>query len=156
MGSPPHTWRKHGLCSVSVHEFRITSTYVEKTRMCHLTKRRHQDHLHIRGENSTGQQAGFGYQGSPPHTWRKPMLSEFRSCLSQDHLHIRGENLSALEFWLHRSGSPPHTWRKRQSIYAGMIFLRITSTYVEKTSYIFVWINPFQDHLHIRGENSII
>ena len=50
-GSPPHTWRKPELVSVSQVAFRITSTYVEKTLGAMLLNMLLEDHLHIRGEN---------------------------------------------------------------------------------------------------------
>ena len=52
-----------------------------------------------------------------------------------------------------KAGSPPHTWRKHPAIIFEIYAIRITSTYVEKTTVqISKEINP-QDHLHIRGEN---
>ena len=50
-GSPPHTWRKLDSAGHYQAQYRITSTYVEKTYFdtwYHFAK---WDHLHIRGEN---------------------------------------------------------------------------------------------------------
>ena len=72
---------------------------------------------------------------------------------TEDHLHIRGENVWKQVFTLITIGSPPHTWRKllTQANLTGLI--GITSTYVEKTDFVKQFFIPFQDHLHIRGEN---
>ena len=54
---------------------------------------------------------------------------------------------------LTRLGSPPHTWRKHENTDSDYRLDRITSTYVEKTSWLDPAIPSIQDHLHIRGEN---
>ena len=75
---------------------------------------------------------------------------------TEDHLHIRGENVWKQVFTLITIGSPPHTWRKllTQANLTGLI--GITSTYVEKTDFVKQFFIPFQDHLHIRGENKYL
>ena len=114
----------------------------------------------------------FGYEGSPPHTWRIPR-NIYRASVktgitstyventhfivvflgsAEDHLHIRGEyRLVILPIILHQ-GSPPHTWRihcKRELVRRDK---RITSTYVENTKRQSCCLALRQDHLHIRGE----
>src|SRR5699024_3237288 len=51
-----------------------------------------------------------------------------------DHLHIRGENKVSNNDFGRDLGSPPHTWRKLNQISSSRCSVRITSTYVEKTS----------------------
>ena len=153
VGSPPHTWRKHKAVGKKTGEARITSTYVEKTKQLQINKFPCQDHLHIRGENSTELHPLTEISGSPPHTWRKPdfpLLSfHFHRITStyvektdqittaeiadQDHLHIRGENPVGNSGYGTASGSPPHTWRKLCTEVDSTASVRITSTYVEKT-----------------------
>ena len=53
------------------------------------------------------------------------------------------------------TGSPPHTWRKPAYVILNYRFLRITSTYVEKTRSKLNLARLSQDHLHIRGENLL-
>ena len=89
------------------------------------------DHLHIRGEHGTRKIMRAHAKGSPPHTWRTPVLerasfaflritstyventstAKETSGLEQDHLHIRGEHHQMLNLLLNAVGSPPHTWR---------------------------------------------
>ena len=71
----------------------------------------------------------------------------------QDHLHIRGENKTIYQSQSSTVGSPPHTWRKRSHKCRCMRWIRITSTYVEKTPLRYLSSSDRQDHLHIRGEN---
>ena len=71
----------------------------------------------------------------------------------QDHLHIRGENIRTSVCYLRRLGSPPHTWRKLPACACRRLYLRITSTYVEKTDSQLPLMRLNEDHLHIRGEN---
>ena len=73
-----------------------------------------------------------------------------------DHLHIRGENVCVLEPVVFTIGSPPHTWRKRTLENVGFNKGRITSTYVEKTPHQKCMERFGEDHLHIRGENSLL
>ena len=51
LGSPPHTWRKLNAKDFAKQINRITSTYVEKTKMVDVYSDSPRDHLHIRGEN---------------------------------------------------------------------------------------------------------
>ena len=51
-------------------------------------------------------------------------------------------------------GSPPHTWRIQNQSLIEARMQRITSTYVENTSYSKVAKAMSEDHLHIRGEYS--
>ena len=158
IGSPPHTWRKHLTCAGLHGKIRITSTYVEKTTRHSYKFFPREDHLHIRGENVWIKHTLKKRLGSPPHTWRKRILSMSNRFLcritstyvektypskvvnstNQDHLHIRGENsalaLDTDALW----GSPPHTWRKLVFHPWQVDQYRITSTYVEKTT-VFVW-----------------
>ena len=117
---------------------------------------------------------GSSKPGSPPHTWRKRINHQEDSTLRritstyvektqqnigflpsvEDHLHIRGENRDALAQGNKGVGSPPHTWRKLGDDDKGTSYLRITSTYVEKTNSSGKCLNHSQDHLHIRGENT--
>ena len=113
-----------------------------------------QDHLHIRGENSVLVLLAGTLVGSPPHTWRKRYTTDEISLIFritstyvektflfckflarlQDHLHIRGENRSWFINCHMRLGSPPHTWRKPDFLACILLVIRITSTYVEKTT----------------------
>ena len=175
LGSPPHTWRKLVNSFFNRSLFRITSTYVEKTTSNDLVAHSIEDHLHIRGENQQVLPTLQQTVGSPPHTWRKLVTLLFkaikfritstyvektlshldRHLFYQDHLHIRGENWMCLLQKTVISGSPPHTWRKRPCNSFRLAWLGITSTYVEKTSIFMTRRNYGQDHLHIRGENSL-
>ena len=114
--------------------------------------------------------------GSPPHTWRKqPETSKLSPpcgitstyvektvgmaqsrCNAQDHLHIRGENFVMNVYFIMPLGSPPHTWRKLGAYQSIDWNDRITSTYVEKTICFIILTTPSEDHLHIRGENSVL
>ena len=55
--------------------------------------------------------------------------------LFKDHLHIRGEYFLEFLAILFLPGSPPHTWRILNDDAIGALGLRITSTYVENTSF---------------------
>ena len=112
--------------------------------------------------------------GSPPHTWRilkktagggrklritstyveNTPICAYLGFWLQDHLHIRGEYSNPMIIKCLISGSPPHTWRIQLEIRGTTSVDRITSTYVENTT--FLKSKPFrlQDHLHIRGEYS--
>ena len=110
--------------------------------------------------------------GSPPHVWRiLSCSSELFSALGitstcventdetmykcpecGDHLHIRGEYWLRLSFRPWSWGSPPHTWRIQVISLLVVLMLRITSTYVENTTYIARRFHVTGDHLHIRGE----
>ena len=59
---------------------------------------------------------------------------EFGFAAEEDHLHIRGEYVTVLN--------------------DDLVTYRITSTYVENTFLVVVWIIRIRDHLHIRGEYS--
>ena len=96
-------------------------------------------------------------RGSPPHTWRKLALTgalvfcnritstyvektnlpPFERKSLKDHLHIRGENVAILALRSATIGSPPHTWRKPSQQVSHLRAFRITSTYVEKTLYMY-------------------
>ena len=53
-------------------------------------------------------------------------------------------------------GSSPHTWRILSNAFTIKCQVRIISTYVENTSRMLLKILVKQDHLHIRGEYSMI
>ena len=118
------------------------------------------DHLHIRGEYSAG---AIGYQpveGSPPHTWRIHRLASVlfvypritstyventnsHTCQNhcqKDHLHIRGEYCKTNNICFVEIGSPPHTWRIPLSWFSILKYSRITSTYVENTTWLIVLV----------------
>ena len=153
-GSPPHTWRKLDRFETKYHMIGITSTYMEKTLSTLIHCQRSWDHLHIRGENVWIKHTLKKRLGSPPHTWRKRILSMSNRFLCritstyvektkqpvspvdkvQDHLHIRGENVSSIVQTPNTLGSPPHTWRKLPENDTDRSILG--------------------DHLHIRGENT--
>ncbi len=110
------------------------------------------DHLHIRGEYDWMVTIQRLQLGSPPHTWRIPLINFFTfssvgitstyventprikslGWLFWDHLHIRGEYSTAWSLTQKLKGSPPHTWRILQQHLC------------QQTT--------VQDHLHIRGE----
>ena len=73
----------------------------------------------------------------------------------RDHLHIRGENRQFLKQTTMYIGSPPHTWRKSAIFETNNYVYRITSTYVEKINKEDIATLGTQDHLHIRGENTL-
>ena len=70
----------------------------------------------------------------------------------QDHLHIRGEYSIVAIVIVSKVGSPPHTWRIPCWDFWHEDSTRITSTYVENTSFLASTFEQLQDHLHIRGE----
>ena len=72
-GSPPHTWRILPDEFVLFMNTRITSTYVENTKVFRWRVSFDQDHLHIRGEYSGITLIVPKSIGSPPHTWRIPI-----------------------------------------------------------------------------------
>ena len=152
-GSPPHTWRILPDEFVLFMNTRITSTYVENTKVFRWRVSFDQDHLHIRGEYDLTQKIPCHKSGSPPHTWRIQtihLLGHDRSGITstyventktaiiidhanKDHLHIRGE-YGINTKWLPKSiGSPPHTWRIRKMKNYKSHGAGITSTYVENT-----------------------
>ena len=90
--------------------------------------------------------------GSPPHTWRIQPFKLLSIKRAKDHLHIRGEYsfLTSQNWW--GAGSPPHTWRILLLSSTYLIFVRITSTYVENTFPDDWKFYEAEDHLHIRGE----
>ena len=94
--------------------------------------------------------------GSPPHTWRilKYCFQVIPS--GRDHLHIRGEYPGLIIKNNVFVGSPPHTWRIPLLYPTDSIFAGITSTYVENTSIHLIYLTKYKDHLHIRGEYSIV
>src|SRR5699024_7702693 len=154
VGSPPHTWRIHIHLKSKCQNFGITSTYVENTRPNCNTAFSSQDHLHIRGEYINLSLIIMVQSGSPPHTWRIPLITMMMSLDSgitstyventlhqsgavrarQDHLHIRGEYESPKSGKRFTLGSPPHTWRILFYVTLNILGDRITSTYVENTS----------------------
>ena len=69
-GSPPHTWRIQLELWTSLQLLRITSTYVENTKMTIKDWIEVGDHLHIRGEYPNPFIIFTICLGSPPHTWR--------------------------------------------------------------------------------------
>ena len=70
---------------------------------------------------------------TPPHTWRKPIVTKKSPAVHRKHLHIRGENVPLSVIVPATAETPPHTWRKRFRVFH--VFKRFgnTSTYVEKT-----------------------
>ena len=160
---------------VRISEYhRITSTYVEKTFLHYCNCSQLWDHLHLRGENTKTLVLQAILWGSPPLTWRKPesLLPEHAHdgitstyvektgsrmeivLAAQDHLHLRGENYIPYQVIECYKGSPPLTWRKLKSMEYGISWVRITSTYVEKTPFNSTFGCTYEDHLHLRGENS--
>ena len=153
-GSPPHTWRILSITGILLTNNRITSTYVENTRVVPVYICINWDHLHIRGEYQSCPRLYLHKLGSPPHTWRILTTVIFwhlhiritstyventaiflsTTSKSRDHLHIRGEYLSCLKTCKSFLGSPPHTWRIQ----------------IGKSAFA----TPSMDHLHIRGEYS--
>ena len=175
-GSPPHTWRIHLYEVEKLLGYRITSTYVENTCLDRMTCRLVRDHLHIRGEYCYNMQNPIQELGSPPHTWRihkrtllflattritstyveNTYMQDTDTTAGGDHLHIRGEYaaLHAMQKWV--AGSPPHTWRIQYSACSLLGLMRITSTYVENTNKPTTVLRRDEDHLHIRGEYSLV
>ena len=74
MGSPPHTWRIPEPNAIIDNKLRITSTYVENTNRTLSMFEYEKDHLHIRGEYTWKQVFILIIIGSPPHTWRIPVV----------------------------------------------------------------------------------
>ena len=74
LGSPPHTWRIRFLATFKITRTRITSTHVENTRSASLSLISGKDHLHTRGEYEEKVIMRKTYKGSPPHTWRIPLI----------------------------------------------------------------------------------
>ncbi len=159
-GSPPHTWRIRDCNRFAQTCKGITSTYVENTVGRKINDLDAGDHLHIRGEYLVRLISSLLPMGSPPHTWR--ILRQSKSQLTAnritstyventlniinlffffwDHLHIRGEyNLKKISP-LTAMGSPPHTWRIPKTTKNIWIILRITSTYVENTTWLIVLV----------------
>ena len=111
------------------------------------------DHLHLRGEYSSGAGVQAVDLGSSPLTWRiqiirmlndhkKRIISTYveNTCLQKrcnrklwDHLHLRGEYPQPLISREHSSGSSPLTWRIRWKVWEQEKLSRIISTYVENT-----------------------
>ena len=141
-----------------------------------MTCRLVRDHLHIRGEYCYNMQNPIQELGSPPHTWRihkrtllflattritstyveNTYMQDTDTTAGGDHLHIRGEYaaLHAMQKWV--AGSPPHTWRIQYSACSLLGLMRITSTYVENTNKPTTVLRRDEDHLHIRGEYSLV
>ena len=114
--------------------------------------------------------------GSSPHTWRIQIKAktsggkqgiistyvENTRCSNtirwrgRDHLHIRGEYVNKITLLLINQGSSPHTWRILASVLALLMLDRIISTYVENTKLSLLKYQMEQDHLHIRGEYSLM
>ena len=155
-GSPPHTWRKLVPGGAQTHNNRITSTYVEKIMLKSGDITQSQDHLHIRGENCYHFCYFTGLTGITSTYVEKINQSKLNNLVVQDHLHIRGENLALIALNLTTIGSPPHTWRKSTTAGWEESSNRITSTYVEKIPAVENLSHSKKDHLHIRGENSMI
>ncbi len=74
----------------------------------------------------------------------------------EDHLHIRGEYPFRFDLSQQITGSPPHTWRIREDLQFQFTRNRITSTYVENTEFFNSLSTYIKDHLHIRGEYTLI
>ena len=131
VGSPPLTWRTQIIVILFEKFVRITSTYVENTGGNIFKDEWVQDHLHLRGEHSFLELSVGTRVGSPPLTWRTPLVC---NCLflaaritstyventrfewwcnakKWDHLHLRGEHYSATRGQFCHQGSPPLTWR---------------------------------------------
>ena len=152
LGSPPHTWRIRGVTYYKTSSGGITSTYVENTPLLIPFWSFFQDHLHIRGEYLTGSIL-FGCCSGITSTYVENTAPIDRlTDNQQDHLHIRGEYLFENSFQSRTVGSPPHTWRIQLFMILTKKVLRITSTYVENTIFIYGINLKNWDHLHIRGE----
>ena len=133
-----------------------------------------QDHPHLRGENPANPTPSLKCPGSPPLTWGKLysivlitnyhritptyvgkttfIIVQIRPML--DHPHLRGENRAKNEKIPQDLGSPPLTWGKRYAIRFATSIVRITPTYVGKTSCIACFSCCWEDHPHLRGEND--
>ena len=114
--------------------------------------------------------------GSPPHSWRilclyrqKVVRLRITSTLVEntifyidqsnkcwDHLHTRGEYCHHLHAKSALEGSPPHSWRILLSMTLGHEQVRITSTLVENTMVYMIFKLVAWDHLHTRGEYTVI
>ena len=114
--------------------------------------------------------------GSPPHTWRIRIVISMESIKVRitsthventftvwtssspnwDHLHTRGEYTMPFSMLQFKVGSPPHTWRIHSLNVESGRYAGITSTHVENTLLCqhLKWVG--QDHLHTRGEYSLI
>ena len=152
-GSPPHTWRILPRECYYLLADRITSTHVENTLTGFGVWSLTQDHLHTRGEYKPAVKNCLIHLGSPPHTWRIPIITcdnwkswritsthvENTDMVSQwtgllmDHLHTRGEYNKPGYLHQPSCGSPPHTWRILEETEAGLNLTGITSTHVENT-----------------------
>ncbi len=73
-------------------------------------------------------------KGSPPLTWRTQFASHKA----------------------YKRGSPPLTWRTRSELGSSIPVPGITSTYVENTALLEFADGFIQDHLHLRGEHSVL
>ena len=54
------------------------------------------------------------------------------------------------------SGSPPLTWRTLLNDVRVLVAYRITSTYVENTYVCLLRVFRIKDHLHLRGEHTVL
>ena len=77
-------------------------------------------------------------------------------CHARDHLHIRGEYLKHFLLNITLKGSPPHTWRIQPAFLKTFLNSGITSTYVENTDNYIQRFLLAKDHLHIRGEYTVL
>ena len=66
----PHTWRIHLVNALINLTVRIISTYVENTPALSSVHLENANHLHIRGEYTSGFKWVDLKTGSSPHTWR--------------------------------------------------------------------------------------
>ena len=72
--------------------------------------------------------------------------------MTKDHLHMCGEYLMNKCEYCHPPGSPPHVWRI-QSVYPfSNQYHGITSTCVENTKSLLLYLVLHWDHLHMCGE----
>ena len=91
LGSPPHTWRIPKLMTMAKRLKRITSTYVENTKMILLFYFGLKDHLHIRGEYGHYiDESGHAERITSTYV-ENTNPEQIYKWLLEDHLHIRGE-----------------------------------------------------------------
>ena len=132
--------------------YRNTSTCVEKIVVADVGRKGDWKHLHVRGEDYWRKKELFDDKETPPRAWRRfhiynalrSFLRNTSTCVEkiagnvknvyakQKHLHVRGEDCVSCKegraFW----ETPPRAWRRLRELYAVLIWLRNTSTCVEK------------------------
>ncbi|SQI36100.1 Uncharacterised protein [Leminorella richardii] len=151
--TPPRTWRRPTDRSLIGGGLGNTSTYVEKTQPLHQECTFDKKHLHVRGEDAVPACQITLTSETPPRTWRrrrptsrniactrntstyveKTNVEGLRVSRAQKHLHVRGEDSVV---WPNSAicwETPPRTWRRPSGVLSARLWLRNTSTYVEKT-----------------------